>query len=272
MPELFDLDVHRIAPRVADPDQPQALPEGPLPVAFEHVAFGYTPERRILHDAHFAIAAGETVAVVGATGAGKSTLARLLFRFYDPQGGSVRLGGVDVRALPLATLRGAIGVVPQDVVLFNDTLLENLRYADPEASETRVREVLRQAQLADFVARLPLGLETMVGERGLKLSGGEKQRVAIARALLKDPRVLIFDEATSSLDTLSEQAILKALAEAAAARTVLVIAHRLSTIVHADRIVVLDQGRVAEQGTHATLLAARGLYAKLWDAQRHEAA
>jgi ATP-binding cassette subfamily B protein len=267
MGKLFALQA--LAPRIADPAEPQPLPAGPLAIDFEHVAFGYTPERRILEDAHFRITAGETVAVVGSTGAGKSTLARLLFRFYDPDDGVVRLGGVDVRALPLATLRGAIGVVPQDVVLFNDTLRENLRYADPAASEVRMHAALRQAHLAGFVARLPQGLDTMVGERGLKLSGGEKQRVAIARALLKNPRVLIFDEATSSLDTLSEQAILAALAEAAEARTVLVIAHRLSTVIKADRIVVLDQGRVIEEGRHAELLAREGLYAKLWAAQRH---
>jgi len=266
MGKLFDLQAK--APAIADPAVPHALPEGPLAVAFENVVFGYQPERTILQGAQFTIPAGQTVAVVGSTGAGKSTLARLLFRFYDPQGGSVRLGGVDLRQLRLAELRGAIGVVPQDVVLFNDTLLENLRYADPEASEARVQQALRQAHLADFVARLPQGLQTMVGERGLKLSGGEKQRVAIARALLKNPRVLIFDEATSSLDTLSERAILAALAEAAQARTVLVIAHRLSTVTHADCIVVLDAGRVAEQGRHDQLLARDGLYAKLWSAQR----
>lgn len=268
MGKLFELQT--IQPLIADPAQPQVLPNGPLGLHFEHIAFGYTAERRILHDTDFAIPAGQTVAVVGATGAGKSTLARLLFRFYDPQAGHVRIAGIDARLLKLAELRAAIGVVPQDVVLFNDTLLANIRYADPEATTASVERALAQAHLADFVARLPKGLETMVGERGLKLSGGEKQRVAIARALLKNPRILIFDEATSSLDTLSEQAILAALAEAAVQRTVLVIAHRLSTIVHADRIVVLDQGRIVEQGRHEALLAHAGLYAKLWSAQRHQ--
>lgn len=270
MGKLFELQAKQ--PLITDPAQPLALPHGPLGLRFEHVAFGYGPDRRILHDADFDVPAGQTVAVVGATGAGKSTLARLLFRFYDPQGGSVRVGGVDARQLRLSDLRAAIGVVPQDVVLFNDTLLANIRYADPDASMATVERALAQAHLADFVKRLPRGLETMVGERGLKLSGGEKQRVAIARALLKNPRILIFDEATSSLDTLSEQAILAALAEAAVQRTVLVIAHRLSTITHADRIVVLDQGRVAEQGNHQTLLQGAGLYAKLWAAQRYQQA
>ena len=267
MGKVFDLTA--LVPVIADPPLPQPLPAGPLAIRFEDVRFGYDPARRILHGVDFEIAAGQTVAVVGATGAGKSTLARLLFRFYDPQGGRVTVGGVDARALALADLRAAIGVVPQDVVLFNDTLLENLRYADPQASTLQVERALQQAQLADFVGRLPLGLQTRVGERGLKLSGGEKQRVAIARALLKNPRVLIFDEATSSLDTLSEQAILAAFAAAAVQRTVLVIAHRLSTVIHADRIIVLDQGRVAEQGTHEALLASGGLYEKLWAAQRH---
>jgi len=268
MGKLFDLQAR--APLITDPVAPKPLPAGPLSLRFEQLEFGYSAERRILHGADFEIAAGQTVAVVGATGAGKSTLARLLFRFYDPQGGAVKVGGVDARNLRLAELRAAIGVVPQDVVLFNDSLLENLRYADPAASVADVERALQQAHLADFVARLPQGLQTMVGERGLKLSGGEKQRVAIARALLKNPRVLIFDEATSSLDTLSEQAILAALAEAAVQRTVLVIAHRLSTVTHADRIVVLDAGRVAEQGRHNELLVQGGLYAKLWAAQRHQ--
>ncbi|MDP3859513.1 MAG: ABC transporter ATP-binding protein/permease [Stagnimonas sp.] len=268
MGKLFRLQA--LVPRVVEPARPTALPPGPLTVAFDHVGFSYRPDRNILRSVDFEIPAGHTVAVVGASGAGKSTLARLLFRFYDPQQGAVRLGGVDLRELPLEQLRGALGVVPQDVVLFNDSLLENLRYGCPDASLAEVGQALRQSQLAEFVARLPQGLDTPVGERGLKLSGGEKQRVAIARVLLKNPPVLIFDEATSSLDTVAERGILAALREAAAHRTVLVIAHRLSTVVHADRIVVLDQGRVVEQGSHPQLLAQGGAYARLWEAQRHE--
>lgn len=268
MGKLFRLQA--LQPKIAEPAQPRALPAGPLAVRFENLGFGYRPDRPILRGVEFEIGAGQTVAVVGASGAGKSTLARLLFRFYDPQQGRITLGGIDLRELSLDQLRGALGVVPQDVVLFNDSLLENLRYGRPDASLAEVERAVAQAQLAGFVARLPQGLYTPVGERGLKLSGGEKQRVAIARVLLKDPPVLIFDEATSSLDTVAERGILAALDQAAARRTVLVIAHRLSTVVHADRIVVLDQGRVVEQGSHPQLLAQGGAYARLWEAQRHE--
>ena len=268
MGKLFRLQA--LVPEIREPAQPQVLPVGPLAVRFEALEFGYRPDRSILRGLDIEIPAGHTVAVVGASGAGKSTLARLLFRFYDPQGGRITLGGVDLRALPLASLRGALGVVPQDVVLFNDSLLENLRYGRPDASRAEVEAAVAQAQLADFVARLPQGLDTPVGERGLKLSGGEKQRVAIARVLLKNPPVLVFDEATSSLDTVAERGILAALRAAAAHRTVLVIAHRLSTVVQADRIVVIDRGQVVEQGRHEQLLAAGGAYARLWEAQKHE--
>jgi ATP-binding cassette, subfamily B, heavy metal transporter len=267
MGKLFAL--RQREPAIRDPSTPVALAVGPLSVEFGAVHFGYAAARPILRGLDLTIAAGETVAVVGATGAGKSTLARLLFRFYDPQAGVVRLGGHDLRRLSLVELRAAIAVVPQDVVLFNDSLHNNLRYARPEADDATLASALDRAQLGHFVASLPQGLDTVVGERGLKLSGGEKQRVAIARALLKDAPVLVFDEATSALDTLAERAVLAALRAAANRRTVLMIAHRLSTVTQADRIVVLDRGRVAESGTHETLLATQGLYAQLWQAQRH---
>ena len=209
---------------------------------------------------------------VGASGAGKSTLARLLFRFYDVTGGRVLIDGQDVRAVTQQSLRAAIGIVPQDTVLFNDTLYYNLAYARPGASREEVAAAARMAQLHDFIAALPAGYETLVGERGLKLSGGEKQRVAIARAILKRPRILIFDEATSALDSRSEQAILQALRAVAAEHTTLVIAHRLSTIVDADQILVLDHGRVRERGSHRDLLQQGGLYAQMWALQQREQA
>lgn len=237
---------------------------------FERVNFGYQPDRQILFDVSFSIPPGRKLAVVGASGAGKSTLARLLFRFYDVTGGRVLIDGQDVRAVTQQSLRAAIGIVPQDTVLFNDTLYYNLAYARPGASREEVAAAARMAQLHDFIAALPAGYETLVGERGLKLSGGEKQRVAIARAILKRPRILIFDEATSALDSKSEQAILQALRAVAAEHTTLVIAHRLSTIVDADQILVLDHGRVREQGTHRELLQQDGLYAQMWTLQQRE--
>jgi ATP-binding cassette subfamily B protein len=239
---------------------------------FENVHFGYQPDRQILFDVSFTVPPGRKLAVVGASGAGKSTLARLLFRFYDATGGRIRIDGQDIRGVTQQSLRAVIGIVPQDTVLFNDTLYYNLAYARPEASREEIAAAVRMAQLHDFIAALPAGYDTVVGERGLKLSGGEKQRVAIARAILKRPRILIFDEATSALDSRSEQAILQALREVAAEHTTLVIAHRLSTIVDADQILVLDHGRVREQGSHRELLQQGGLYAQMWALQQREQA
>ena len=237
---------------------------------FETVSFSYNANRLILNDVSFEIPAGRKVAVVGPSGSGKSTLARLLFRFYDVTAGRIAVDGHDLRDLAQDSLRAQIGVVPQDTVLFNDTLEYNIAYGRPGATREQVERVARLAHLDAFIAQLPEGYATKVGERGLKLSGGEKQRVAIARALLKDPQVMIFDEATSSLDSHAEQAILKAIREVAADRTTLVIAHRLSTITDADLIVFLDHGRVAERGTHDQLLAAGGAYARAWRLQLRE--
>ena len=241
-------------------------------IRFENVDFSYDPRRQVLFGVDFDVPAGTTCAVVGPTGSGKSTLARLLFRFYEVQGGRVLIDGQDVREVTQASLRAAIGIVPQDTVLFNDTIEYNIAYGRPGASRQEIVAAARAAHIHDFVSRLPDGYDTMVGERGLKLSGGEKQRVAIARTLLKRPSILVFDEATSALDSKTERVIQAELEAIAAGRTTLVIAHRLSTIVNADQIVVLDGGRVAERGTHAQLLAAGGAYARLWALQaRHEA-
>jgi ATP-binding cassette subfamily B protein len=236
-------------------------------VQFDHIHFAYRPDRPILRDVNFSIPAGHKVAVVGASGAGKSTLARLLFRFYDVDQGAIRIDGQDIRTVTQDSLRSAIGVVPQDTVLFNDTLYRNLAYGRPEATEEEVYRAARMAHLEDFIHSLPDGYETKVGERGLKLSGGEKQRVAIARVILKNPPLLILDEATSSLDSLSEQAILGALNEVSQQRTTLVIAHRLSTIRDANTILVMDGGRIVESGSHSELLVRGGHYAHLWEQQ-----
>ena len=246
------------------------LPQGAASasVRFEHVDFAYDPARTILHDISFEIPAGKTVAVVGPSGSGKSTLARLLYRFYDVQQGSIAVAGQDLRTLTQASLRAAIGIVPQDTVLFNDTVQYNIAYGRPGSSLAEVQAAARAAHIDAFIASTPAGYDTMVGERGLKLSGGEKQRVAIARTLLKNPPILIFDEATSALDSANERAIQAELARVAQNKTTLVIAHRLSTVVDAHMILVMDAGRIIERGSHAELLQAQGRYARMWALQQ----
>jgi ATP-binding cassette subfamily B protein len=235
---------------------------------FENVSFAYDPERQILKNVSFEVPAGKMVAIVGPSGAGKSTISRILFRFYELTGGRVSIDGQNISDVTQSSLRAAIGMVPQDTVLFNDTILYNIRYGRPEASDAEVREAARLAQIDDFIMTLPQGYDSLVGERGLKLSGGEKQRVAIARTILKSPPILMLDEATSALDSHTEKEIQDALERVARERTSLVIAHRLSTVVHADNIIVLDHGEIVEQGTHLELLARGGLYASLWARQR----
>ena len=241
-------------------------------IVFDHVDFHYDKARPILHDVSFRVAPGHTVAIVGSSGAGKSTVSRILFRFYDVASGHVRIDGQDIREVTQQSLRAAIGVVPQDTVLFNDTIYYNIAYGRPEASREEVEQAARMARIHDFIAALPQGYQAPVGERGLKLSGGEKQRVAIARTILKNPRILLFDEATSALDTRTEQEIQRSLEEVSRGRTTVVIAHRLSTIINADEIIVLDRGRVVERGRHADLLATNGLYADMWSRQQEAAA
>jgi ATP-binding cassette subfamily B protein len=237
---------------------------------FEGVSFGYQPERQVLHDVSFEVPPGSKLAVVGPSGAGKSTLVRLLFRFYEVDSGRILVDGQDLREVTQASVRSAIGIVPQDTVLFNDTIYNNIVYARPGASREEIEQAARLADIHDFISGLPKGYETVVGERGLKLSGGEKQRIAMARVVLKGAPILVFDEATSSLDSRSEQAILGSLRALAGGHTTLSIAHRLSTIVDADLILVMDRGRIVERGTHAELIELGGLYAHLWALQQEE--
>lgn len=271
---LADMDMML---KLLDTDQDVKDADGAMPVTvieavirFEDVSFGYNKDRKILDNVSFTIPHGHKVAVVGPSGAGKSTLARLLFRFYDVDSGSISIDGQKLNTVTQASLRDNIGIVPQDTVLFNDTIKHNIRYARLDASDEEIQQAAKHANIHDFINSLPEGYQTIVGERGLKLSGGEKQRVAIARVILKNPRILVFDEATSSLDSHSEQLILDSLKEVAEEHTTLVIAHRLSTVIDADNIIVLDKGRVVEQGTHQQLLEQSGLYAHLWKLQQEE--
>ncbi|MBV6272139.1 ABC transporter ATP-binding protein/permease [Alcaligenaceae bacterium CGII-47] len=266
MERMFDLLGNQ--QEVADQPDARDLRTSRASVRFEQVQFSYEPNRQILFDFSFEVPAGHTLAVVGASGAGKSTLSRLLFRFYDVDSGSILINDEDIRSLTQASLRAHIGIVPQDTVLFNDTILYNIAYGRPQADPEAVIRAAQAAHIHDFIVSLPDGYQTQVGERGLKLSGGEKQRVAIARTLLKDPPILILDEATSALDTHTERAIQDELSQIARDRTTLIIAHRLSTIVDADQIIVVDAGRIVERGNHAALLAQAGRYAQMWFLQQ----
>lgn len=267
MDKMFDL----LDKNAEVKDRPNATPiqveKGAI--HFKNVSFGYHPERQILKGIDFSVPAGNTVAIVGPSGAGKSTISRLLFRFYDVQKGSISIDGQDIREVTQASFRSEIGVVPQDTVLFNDSIAYNIEYGLPNSSKTEVENAARMAKIHDFITKLPEGYETVVGERGLKLSGGEKQRVAIARTILKRPHILLFDEATSALDSHTEKEIQQSLREVSKDHTTLIIAHRLSTIVHADEILVLKEGLVAERGTHEELMALNGEYSEMWAKQQH---
>lgn len=264
--KMFDLLVRE--PLVKDSENAIELKHASSAITFDKVAFHYDPNREILKNISFTVKPRQMVAVVGSSGAGKSTIMKLLLRFYDPTSGSISIGNQKLTELKQQSLRSQIGIVPQDTVLFNDSILENVRYGNPDASDEEVLSAIKMAHLDKFIETLPQGTATLVGERGLKLSGGEKQRVAIARALLKRPPIMIFDEATSSLDSKSERAILSAINEIASNYTSLVIAHRLSTVINADTIIVLDSGEIVESGNHELLLAKKGLYAELWQAQQ----
>jgi ABC-type transport system involved in Fe-S cluster assembly fused permease/ATPase subunit len=267
MLKLLDTEIE-----VNDADGAKDLRITDAVVRFDDVCFDYSSDRKILDSVSFEIPQGQKVAVVGPSGAGKSTLARLLFRFYDVDSGAITIDGQNISHVTQQSLRDNIGIVPQDTVLFNHSIEHNIRYACLDASDEDIQQAARRANIHDFIESLPDGYQTIVGERGLKLSGGEKQRIAIARVILKNPRILVFDEATSSLDSHSEQLILEALKQVAEKHTTLVIAHRLSTIIDADNIIVLDKGRVSEQGTHQQLLEKQGLYAHLWQLQQEEEA
>ena len=269
MDKMFELiEVHT---EVADAPDAKALVINAGEVVFEDVDFGYEDDRQILHGVSFKVPAGHTVAIVGPSGAGKSTISRTLFRFYDVTGGRVLIDGQDVRNVTQASLRASVGIVPQDTVLFNDSIRYNIRYGRSDATDSEIDAAAKLAQIHDFVDSLPNGYDSAVGERGLKLSGGEKQRVAIARTILKDPAILLFDEATSALDSQTEREIQTALREVSRDRTTLVIAHRLSTIVDADEIIVLEAGRIVERGRHEALLAANGTYGAMWQRQQEQA-